>query len=263
MRSIVVADDLQGLALTVPSRPAGDLDDEQMLAKARGSSHWDLTVVDSVWIAPRMLRLVMSAPGVDAMEWVPAQDLTLLIARVRGRDIRRRYTIADHDHDTISVDVYVHGQGIGSSWAKDLRPGNTVSGIGPRGKFILNADSDWIVLIGDETSLPGIRAMLSATAQPAQVVVEIDDEAAWQHLGDPLRAATEWIWLRREALGDSESIVELPRAGTGHAYVSGEANRVQAWRRELERLGLDPSSITYKAYWGAGRANATHGEPLV
>ena len=121
------------------------------LAKARGSSRWNLTVVDMVWIAPRMLRLAMSAAGLEAMEWVPAQDFTLLIARAGGRDIRRRHTIAGQDHDTI--------YGIGSTWANGLRSGDTVSAIGPRGKFILNPDADWMVLVGDETSLPGVRAM--------------------------------------------------------------------------------------------------------
>jgi NADPH-dependent ferric siderophore reductase len=44
--------------------------------------------------------------------------------------------------------------------------------------------------------------------------------------------------------------------------VSGEAALVLAWRDRLERLGIDASAITHKAYWGTGRANATHGEPL-
>jgi hypothetical protein len=76
-----VADDFHNLALTAPGRPSGDPDDEQMLAKARGSSRWDLTVVDVVWIAPRILRLMLSAAGIEAMEWVPARDFTLLITR--------------------------------------------------------------------------------------------------------------------------------------------------------------------------------------
>jgi NADPH-dependent ferric siderophore reductase len=37
---------------------------------------------------------------------------------------------------------------------------------------------------------------------------------------------------------------------------------VSAWREQLELAGFDPSAISHKAYWGTGRANATHGEPL-
>jgi NADPH-dependent ferric siderophore reductase len=258
-----VSDALHELASKVPSRPAGDLDDDQLLAKARGSTRWNLNVVDVHWITPRMIRLVLSAPGLDEMEWQPAQDFTLLITRAAGRDIRRRYTIAGQDNDQIYLDVYLHGHGIGSAWAQTLRPGDTVIGIGPRGKFLLNPNSDWLVLIGDETSLPGILAMLTATDRPAHIVVEVDDPTEWQHLGAEGRAETRWRWLARSSSLDGAAVVRLPPAGAGHAYVSGEATRVQVWRNELELLGLDSSAITHKAYWGTGRANATHGEPLV
>jgi NADPH-dependent ferric siderophore reductase len=259
---IGLPDGLNDMACTVPSRPAGDLNDEQMLAKARGSSRWDLTVVETGRIAERMLRLTLSAHGLEKIEWQPAQDFTLLVTRDAGRDIRRRYSIASQDHNTIRFDVYLHGQGIGSSWAQALRPGDTVSGIGPRGKFVLNSTADWMVLIGDETSLPGIHAMLAATDRAAHVVVEIDDLPQWQHLGAGARAATEWTWLPRGFYCDDRAVVALPDSGTVHGYVSGEADRVRYWRTHLESLGVDPLAITHKAYWGAGRANATHGEPL-
>jgi NADPH-dependent ferric siderophore reductase len=101
------------LAATVPSRPAGDLDDDQLLAKAKGSSHWNLTVVEVGQIAPLMLRISMSAHEIETMEWHPAHDLTVLITRAGGPDIRRRDTIASHEHDRIHIDVYLHGKGLG------------------------------------------------------------------------------------------------------------------------------------------------------
>ena len=64
------------------------------------------------------------------MSWQPAQDLTLMVARVAGRDIRRRYTIAAQAHDAVQLDVFLHGHGIGTAWARALRPGDTVSAIG-------------------------------------------------------------------------------------------------------------------------------------
>jgi hypothetical protein len=51
----------------------------------------------------------------------------------------------------VQLDVYLHGEGIGTAWARALPPGDTVSAIGPRGKLLLNLDADWHVLIGDET----------------------------------------------------------------------------------------------------------------
>jgi NADPH-dependent ferric siderophore reductase len=257
-----MSDDLQRLARIVPSRPAGDLTDDQMLAKARGAAQWNLTVAQIEQIASKMLRLSLFAHGLHQMEWQPAQDLTVLITRSDGRDIRRRYTIAGQDHDLIYIDIYLHGEGIGTRWAKTLRAGDLLQAIGPRGKLLLDRDADWHVLIGDETSLPGIHAMVDATHRPTQVVVEVDELSDWQHLESHRPPGTQWTWLRRSDPQDPAAVFTPPPTGIGHAYVTGEARRVLLWRQELEQLGMDASAISHKAYWGTGRANATHGEPL-
>jgi NADPH-dependent ferric siderophore reductase len=245
---------------TVPSRPAGDLDDDQLLAKSRNSMRWELTVTEVDWIAARMLRLAVSAPGLEAMDYRPGHDFTVLVARVGGRAIRRRYTIASRSHDAVRLDVYVHGEGIGTVWAQTRRPGDSISAIGPRGSFVLGPPADWNVFVGDETSIPGINAMLAAADRPAQVVVEVDDPVEWEALAVRTGHPTQWTWLPRGS--SRHDMLALATVGRGHAYVSGEAGLVSAWRAELDRLGLDPSSITHKAYWGTGRVNATHGEPL-
>lgn len=255
-------DGLERLADTVPSRPAGDLDDNQLLAKAKGASHWKLTVLDVGQIAPRMLRMSMSADEITSMKWLPAQDLTLLITRAGGRDIRRRYTIAGHERDRVYIDVYLHGEGIGTTWARTCRAGDSVSAIGPRGKFLLKPEADWHLMIGDETALPGIRAMLAATDRPAQVIVDVDDPQDWRSFGADARPATRWTWLPRHSPLNAAAVLAPPPGGVGHAYISGEARRVLAWREQLELLTLEPSAISHKAYWGVGRANATHGEPV-
>jgi NADPH-dependent ferric siderophore reductase len=259
-----LAGGIERLVETVPSRPAGDLDDDQLLAKSRNCIRWDLTVTGVGWIAPKMLRLTVSAPGLATMEYLPGHDFTVLVARAGGRSIRRRYTIAGRDSDdAVHLDVYVHGEGIGTTWAQTRRPGDSLSAIGPRGSFVLGRRADWHVLIGDETSIPGIHAMLAATDGPAYVVVEVDDPSEWQPLGRPTgRPHTNWIWRPRRAARYKIRAPALPTAGIGHAYISGEASLVSAWRAELEGLGMDSAAITHKAYWGSGRANATHGEPL-
>lgn len=62
-------DAFQDLALTVPSRPAGDLEDEQMLAKHAGHRSANLTVVHADRTAARMLGLTVSAAGMESMQW--------------------------------------------------------------------------------------------------------------------------------------------------------------------------------------------------
>src|SRR5947199_365241 len=54
--------------------------------------------------------------------------------------------------------------------------------------------------------------------------------------------------------------VALP-PGRGHAYLAGEATVVLRLRETLAARGLAQEQISPKAYWGRGRANASHGEP--
>jgi NADPH-dependent ferric siderophore reductase len=209
-----------------------------------------------------MIRLTVSSPGLAEMKYVPGQDFTVLVARANGRDIRRRYTLAGRDGDAVYLDIYVHGEGIGTAWARARRPGDAVSAIGPRGSFILGPPADWDMHIGDETSLPGIRAMLSATDAAAHVIIEVDDPDEWESLRPRGDAVRECIWLERGSRRPEAEVLAMPTTGQGHAYISGEAARVLAWRAALKHLGMDESAVTHKAYWGTGRANATHGEPL-
>jgi NADPH-dependent ferric siderophore reductase len=54
--------------------------------------------------------------------------------------------------------------------------------------------------------------------------------------------------------------VSLP-AGRGHAYLFGEAKTVLRLREVAAERGLAGDQVSAKAYWGRGRANASHGEP--
>ena len=49
--------------------------------------------------------------------------------------------------------------------------------------------------------------------------------------------------------------------GRGHAYLFGEATVVSRLREVLAGRGLGQDQMSPKAYWGRGRANASHGEP--
>ena len=66
--------------------------------------------------------------------------------------------------------------------------------------------------------------------------------------GDPERLAAALTGIR------------LPD-GHGHAYLFGEAKVVLALREMVANRGLAAEQVSPKAYWGRGKANASHGEP--
>jgi NADPH-dependent ferric siderophore reductase len=102
--------------------------------------------------------------------------------------------------------------------------------------------------------------------RPATLVLEIPEESDEQDLA--AAASTRISWLHRlgapagdpSALAAETAEIELP-PGRGHAYLFGEATVVSRLREILAERGLGQDQMSPKAYWGRGRANASHGEP--
>jgi NADPH-dependent ferric siderophore reductase len=148
------------------------------------------------------------------------------------------------------------------------RPGDRIEGIGPRGKITTAERADWHLFVGDESALPAIFRMAESLpgGTPVRVLLEIPGPEDEQDLH--AEASTHVTWLHRgdavagepDALAAAAGGVPLP-AGRGHAYLLGEARVVARLREVLAARGLEPDQVSPKAYWGRGRANASHGEP--
>jgi NADPH-dependent ferric siderophore reductase len=101
---------------------------------------------------------------------------------------------------------------------------------------------------------------------PVRVLLEVDEPADEQELR--AEASTHVTWLHRlggragepGALTEATAGLTLP-AGRGHAYLLGEAKVVSGLREVLADRGFAADQISPKAYWGRGKANASHGEP--
>jgi NADPH-dependent ferric siderophore reductase len=234
------------------------------------TTRMQLEVVDSAPLSPGMQRLVLTAPELAGLRYQPGQDMMLMVAVDGDRPVRRRYTIRalDHARRLLTLDVVRHAGGPGERWVAAARPGDRVEGIGPRGKIFLAEAADWHLFIGDDSALPAYLTMAGALPAGARalVILEVPGPAGEQ---DVVTAAdAEVTWLHRDggpagdpaALAAAAAAVTLP-PGRGHAYLAGEATVVLRLRETLAAHGLAPEQISPKAYWGRGRANASHGEP--
>lgn len=235
-----------------------------------GTIRMRLEVVASRLLTPHMQRVVLTAPELRSFEHLPGQDVMLLVAEDRGRPVRRRYTIRalDRGNQLLTLDVVRHPDGPGERWIRAARPGVTVEGIGPRGKISPAPHTDWHLFIGDDSSLPAIFTMTESLPPDATatVILEVPEPEDAQELRP--HAPVQLTWLHRrgrpagqpDALVPAASAVTIP-AGRPHAYLLGEARVVLALRQALQERGLGPERISPKAYWGRGKANASHGEP--
>ena len=232
------------------------------------TTRMQLGVVDSSPLSPGMQRLVLTAPELAGLQYQPGQDMMLMVAVDGDRPVRRRYTIRalDRERRLLTIDVVRHADGPGERWVAAARPGDKIEGIGPRGKIFLNPDADWHLFIGDDSALPAYLAMAGAVPAGARALVILEVPGPDAEQDAPAGAEVAWLHRDGQPAGDPAVLVEaagtvaLP-PGRGHAYLAGEATVVLRLREALAARGLAAEQISPKAYWGRGRANASHGEP--
>ena len=233
-------------------------------------------VAGAVDLTPRMRRVTLGGEGLRSLigQLHPADAVKLYLPEPgqaapyprlfdfsSGRKAYhiRPYTVRSFRPKTLEldIDVLLHGDSRGSVWARSVQPGDAVGLIGPRHDYHGAHGADWQVLVGDESALPAIAAIveqLPAYAR-ATALIEVDDEA--DELPVELGANTEIRWLhRRGAPAKDSSLLEtalrglnLPD-GRGYCWVAGNSGVVRGIRRLLHhewRLGKD--QMFTMGYW--------------
>ena len=250
--------------LEMVGQPGGPLADAAL---------WPLEVTDSSSLSPSFRRVVLTAPGIEALRHQPGQDLMLRVPLGPERVVNRRYTVRSFDPDrkTVTIDVSLHGAGPGTDWISAARTGDHIDAIGPRGKITVRPEAAWHLFVADETGIPGALAMLESLppGSAAAALFEVDTDADEQELVAPRSGPFDVRWLHRDGRsvpGDPGPVLEAIAAlelptGDGHAYVAAEAGVVRAVTGSLGTRGLSAEQISGKAYWRRGLPNAEHGEP--
>ena len=162
-----------------------------------------LEVVSNDQLTPHLQRLVLTAPELGSFAYQPGQDVMLMVAVDGNRPVRRRYTIRDLDpaRQRLTMDIVRHGDGPGETWVRAARPGDTIEGIGPRGKIFPAADADWHLFAADESGLAAVFAMISSLPAGTRAIalLEIPEPADEQPLD--AKAHVDLRWLPRSAGG--------------------------------------------------------------
>jgi NADPH-dependent ferric siderophore reductase len=235
-----------------------------------GTIRMRLRVVRNELLTPAMQEVVLFAPDLADFAYRPGQDIMLMVDVDSGRPVRRRYTIraVDPARCLLTLGIVRHGEGPGERWVQVARPGTEIEGIGPRGKIFLSPDADWHLFAGDFSALPAYLTMADSLPAGARatVILEVPGPEDQQELTGGADTSLQWLHRQGRPAGDPSALAEaltsvpLP-PGTGHAYLAGEAKLVLALREALAERGMPAAQMSPKAYWGLGRANASHGEP--
>ncbi|MEU0002907.1 siderophore-interacting protein [Streptomyces sp. NPDC006314] len=189
------------------------------------------------------------------------------------RAVMRSYTLRAlrRDPDEIDIDFVLHGvepgaatpAGPASRWASHATPGDRVLLLGPAIadnraiRFRPPADTDLVVIWGDETAVPAATAILESLPAGTRAL-------AWlqvPHAGDIQDVATEAdaeiTWLVRH--DDSPMAVDAVRASRlspaerPYVWLAGESGQVKALRRHfVGERGIDRRRVTFVGYWRHG-----------
>lgn len=204
----------------------------------------------------------------------------------------------------VDIDMVVHAvQGPASAWIANARPGDEVLIFAPTTAyegvtygidFVPPAQTDQLLLAGDETAAPAIAAILEQLSPEARgiVVVEVptaadvpylphhpgfqrrivarDQHPRSDHLVAAVQdAATDLVPRGRGAEVeeidiDHDILWEVPRTAKGgaalkraplYAWLAGEASAITALRRFLvTEHGVDRRAVAFMGYWRLGRA---------
>lgn len=242
---------------------------------------WRVPVLRTETITPRLVRITVGGQGLatfpggggdqhvvlyfyDAGVALP-EPLTLASARTMLGQVRpamRSYTVRRHDPAAceLDIDFVLHGTGVAAEWARTARPGDPLILVGPSPAYVPPADVPRHVLVGDETALPAIAAMIAELPPSADVtaVVEIADAAEAQDL-----PGVHWLHRDGHPAGTADLLLSgvrsvTPTGGDVAVWAAGERSAMQQLRAVfLDEFGLDRRRLRTTTYWRHGQAGTT------
>lgn len=209
------------------------------------------------------LRLFL--PNEDGTSVPPYGDIQGWYGRWNAGDPERRTTIRNYTirharrvagEWELDIDFVVHQDaagpvaGVAANWACNARAGDTLAILDQGRIFTHEPDDRPIVVISDETGLPGVEGIARSLAgRPARYLLEVPhaDDVRDLDGADP-------VWAVRDP-GSKPGSALLSTVTQGSydpesfGYVVGEANFMVRARNTLRAAGLPKSRLDFCAYW--------------
>jgi NADPH-dependent ferric siderophore reductase len=168
----------------------------------------------------------------------------------------REWRPADAELDMLFV---LHDDaGPASRWATSAQPGDQVALWGPRESYAPPANTDWFLLVADETGLPAVATILESLADDTKAFVFAEVQSLDQRIELPEGDHRTITWIERgdRAPGTAPELLEeavraLPwPAGHVYAWGGGESRAMTRVRRFLrDEVGLRREQVNLVAYW--------------
>ncbi|TRO56286.1 siderophore-interacting protein [Streptomyces sp. IB201691-2A2] len=221
-------------------------------------------------------RLFFADPDDDAAKvFLPSSERWILQLTLQGGKQRprvRTYSIRRFQPEALAFDIEISLHEVdtasaaapGTRWALAAEPGTEVAFLDEGHSYAPAPGAAWQLLVGDESALPAILAILeqSAANLPAEVFLEVPSP---EDIRSDIQAPPGSIvrWLPRTDAGrkpgalalDAVKQARLPE-GRFYTFTAGESSLATGIRRHLvgER-GVVKSDISFRVYYSHGRAS--------
>jgi len=263
---------------------------EKIIERVRHELKFRLaSVVSNTRLTPNMARIIVHSPDLAGFKSLAYDDHVKLFFAPEGGELAlprpgpnglifpegvprpegRDYTPRAFDPVTnnLTLDFVIHGEGIATSWAATAKPGDQIGIGGPRGSFVVRAEFDWYLLVGDETALPAIGRRIEELPTGANVMAFVEIATAAERQQFETNASLDMHWIARNGMtpGKLDLLVQAIAAARfpetqGYAFVAGEAAMSKAVREHLiGARGFDEDHIKAAGYWRLGDAGFDDG----
>ena len=217
-------------------------------------AHW--RVLDNRVLTQHFRRLVLDLQGDTREDWHPGYACRF---DVPGQEHGRPYTLRRLSGTKTEVDVYCHDNTLGSQWAEGIQAGDTVTARGGRNEGLPDFSKGAALLLGDETALPTVAALLEGWAEehPVRVLLEVGDVADQRYLDDVhLPRGVHVSWLPRTAESGGSIREVLDTLGTPPVAVWGalEVSSAKSLRKQLQ-ADYPGTDVRVTGYWRVNEKN--------
>jgi NADPH-dependent ferric siderophore reductase len=212
------------------------------------------------------LKVNFPPPGESTLvlpEWGPDGPI---LREGQHRPLNRTYTPRRWDTETkeLTLDFLLHGEGPGSTWAQQVRPGQAVAvSHQPGGAYKVDAAAGWYLIGGDEAALPAMGTLLEALPAScfAHVFAEVADAEEELALESSARFQVTWLHHGGAAGQVGRKLEQAVREfhfpeGSGRVWIGCEAGVMRDIRRHLlNERGMDRAHAHTQGYWKYGALN--------
>lgn len=211
-------------------------------------------IVANEELSDRFRLITIEGPALAGVAWSPGQKLQVAMG---SAFMTRTYTPIEWNAVAGRTCIlgYAHGDGPGSAWVRDARPGDACDLFGPRGSLDTSRLPGPIAVFGDETAI-GLAYALSRNHLFVSSHFEVEDADAACQVAEQLGLGRIALYPRRAGethlAGMEATLPALIASGTSFV-LAGKAATVQRLRQGLKGLGVTGERILTKAYWAPGK----------